>query len=310
MITTVNTGNTIDGYTPSGSNAVVNITVNGDLTNKNFSANTAVARTSNAGGGSGWMIGINGDQKASTGTSQGVYGSIAYPGSLVTGTGGGIVDKRSAAYTALMEVFGVNESLVTTNIGVFGASSSGDYAGDAGGGFTSLMADLLGARVRMTKCTMAGARNFENFYTYRSTLSALKVPGLKNIAFIYVASSDIGGGGLTGQQTWDYQKVFVDELYAAGWDLVCVSTFVAPYYKTASVYDPVKAGYNVDYNALVVSSAEKAIHNHISVDPASITQLQSPGRPLYADAQTRVRSSNGHPLMAAVCAAGLAAHIA
>lgn len=302
LMQTNDTGNTIDGITPTGTNCVSSIRVNNN-TSLNWTLAGTLARTSNAGTSGGVLLGRNGENRTATGTATGIYAFALMPDPLVTGTGGGIVDLRSTAYAAMMKPFGIVDSAVTTVITAFGASSMQGYSGDVGSGLVQRASYTLGRKVRLNTVALAGARNQTSLAANKVYLSSLKVPGVKNIAVIYCASSDIGGGGLTGAQTWAYTAEFVDQLVTDGWDVVCVSTFVVPAYGG----DAAKVAYNVEYNDLVKSEAEKILHGHISMDMASISTLQTPTDPLYFDGVAgvpfngqHVRSSNGGQPMADV----------
>lgn len=297
---------TCDGITPTtGTNAVSSIRVNNN-TSKEWTGLTA-SRTSIAASSAGYHLGHGGSGAAYSGNGFAYYGGVHHGNSIVTAAGG---DNRNAAYGALMKCLGVRDDY-TTNFSITGASSVVGYAGPHGTGFGVQLANLLGPKVMVTLVAKAGAKNELELAPNKVVLASLTQPGLRNISMHYVASSDIGGGGLTGVAAFGWAAQFLAQIRdTPAWHKQYGLTFVAPRYQTASVDDPVKQAYNVDYNNEVINVTNQATYGYTAINLDLIPEFADVTDQVYRDGNSHLRAPISHTLMANAIAAVVANDIA
>lgn len=290
--------NVIDGFTPSGANAAVNVRVNNDVAS-GWSANT-IARTSGSGSSAGFHIGRTGTGTAYTGTAFGFYGAVYASNCLVTAADG---DQRDAISDTMMQALGVRTGQ-TTNVAIFGSSSIAGYAGTNPTGISARTIRGLGPKVRGAIYGLAGSSN-TNFSTNKVALSAAaKRTGLTNIAVHFNARNDLTSG-TTGAATWALVAAFVDQLYADGWDKIFVCTLLdsltggAP---SQATYDAERAA----YNALVLDAGEQAAHHFTGINTAALTEFATRTDYAYYDDQIHTRGTSGAAAFASAIVAAAA----
>ena len=315
-IQTVTGTNTIDGFTPA-SNAVVNIRVNNDTTQE-WTANTSVARSASAGSSGFFSLGRSAAQTTTDSGGFAFYAMVYFNNPIVTGSGGGTVDNRSACYASLMGCMGVRND-DTTRLATFGASSNAGYAGNAGLDFTVRLRGLLGPKVRTEAWAMSGARFSVDIIPNKTAIAnAAYLAGKRNIALIYAAAPDIGqgsGGGTyyDGLEVHAFEVEFAQALIAAGFYKVYISTFISPRFDAAS--NPIgAAGCRAEvasFNAEVVNPANEASGGYTAIDTvtllgASVVDFDNYH---YTDSSSHPRNELTHGLMASIFADAVAADV-
>lgn len=314
-VQTVTVTNTIDGFTPA-SNAVVNIRVNND-TAQEWTANTAVARSASAGSSGFFSLGRGPTGVAATtdGTGFAFYAMVYFNNPVVTGSGGGAVDNRSACYSSLMGCMGVRND-DTTVVSVFGASSSTGYAGNSGMSFATRLRQILGPKVRVQVFALTGARISANMVPNKTALATASfVSGKRNIGLLYSCAPDIGqntgtGAYYTGAQTQDYAVELMQAMTAAGYYKEYISTFVTPgFTSSTNPIGPAACQAEVaNFNAEVTNAANQAADGYTAVD---VVTLMGPSAADYLnyhynDSSSHPRTELTHGMMATYYANAIA----
>lgn len=315
-IQTVTVTNTIDGFTPSG-NAVVNIRVNND-TGQQWTANTSVARTASAGSSGFFSLGRSAAQTTQDSGGFSFYAMVYYNNPIVTGSGGSIVDNRSACYSQMMKCMAVRND-DTTRLVTFGASSCAGYAGNAGQDFTVRLRNALGPKVRTEAYAMTSARFSVDIIPNKTAIAtAAYLAGKRNIALIYAAAPDIGQGNgagtyYTGPQVQAFEVQLAQELILAGFYKVYISTFITPGFNSApNPAGPAACRAEVAaFNDAVVLPANQVAGGYTAIDAVTLLgpSVSNYLNYHYNDTSSHPRTELTHGLMANVYSAAIAADV-